>query len=303
VVENNLRGIAAMALAVMSFSGMDTLLKLFSQHYPPLQIGAMRGAASLPFMLIAVVLTGRLRDLKPVRIHLHLLRGVLSVVMIVGFVYGVKALSLASTYSIYLSAPLLIAALSVPLLGERIGWRRWAAIVVGLIGVLVILRPSSANVLSLAALAVFVSAITYAVSAIVVRILARTDTAISTIVWQMVLLTVFAGVLAAAHWQPVQREHLLWLLGVGVFGALGQWLFTIAFRTAPPSVVAPFEYTALLWGVAIDWMLWGALPSSRVYVGGGIVIASGLYLIWRERLAYRQRLSDLEKGRVMTAAP
>jgi drug/metabolite transporter (DMT)-like permease len=279
-----------MALAVLSFSGMDTMLKLFSQHYPPMQVGAMRGAASLPFMLLVVAVMGRFRDLKPVRIRLHLLRGVLSVIMIFGFVQGVKVLTLASAYSIYLSAPLLIAAMSVFLLGERIGWRRWMAISVGLVGVMVILRPSTSSILSVGALAVFISALTYSLSAIVVRMLAKTDTAVSTIVWQLLLLTVFAGLLAASQWQPIQREHWPWLFGVGFFGAVGQWLITTAFRTAPPSVVAPFEYTALLWGISIDWMLWNALPSSRVYIGGGIVIASGLYLIWRERLAYQQTL-------------
>jgi drug/metabolite transporter (DMT)-like permease len=130
-----------------------------------------------------------------------------------------------------------------------------------------------------------VSALTYALSAIVVRVLARTDTAVSTIVWQLALLSVFAGLLAIPSWQPLQSEHRLWLAGVGFFGAMGQWLLTMAFRTAPPSVVVPFEYTALLWGVSIDWLLWDALPGSRVLIGGAIVIASGLYLIWRERLA------------------
>jgi drug/metabolite transporter (DMT)-like permease len=283
--SDNLRGIVAMACAVAAFSGMDTLLKLFSTHYPPMQVSTMRGLASLPFMIVVILATGRLRDLKPVRFRLHLLRGMLSVVMIYGFVHGVRELTLANTYAIYLSAPLLIAALSVPLLREHIGWRRWTAICVGLVGVMVILRPSASSMLSLGAVAIFISAITYAISAIIVSVLARTDTAIGTIMWQMILLTVFAGALAIADWQPVQREHLPWLVGVGIFGALGQWLITMAFRTAPPSVVAPFEYTALLWGVAIDWTLWGALPSSRVYVGGGIVIASGLYLIWRERMA------------------
>jgi len=291
---NNLKGIAAMALAVLSFSGMDTMLKLFAQHYPPMQVGAMRGAASLPIMLLAIALTGRLRDLKPVRFRLHLLRGVLSVIMIYGFVQGVKVLSLANAYSIYLSAPLLIAAMSVPLLGERIGWRRWAAISIGLIGVFIILRPSAASMLSIGSIAVFISAITYSLSAVIVRMLAKTDTAVSTIFWQLLLLTVFAGVLAFSQWQPIQREHLSWLFGVGLFGALGQWLITTAFRTAPPSVVAPFEYTALLWGVSIDWVLWSALPSSRVYFGGSIVIATGLYLIWRERVAYLQQTQTLK---------
>jgi len=275
-----------MALAVLAFSCMDVLLKLFSQHYAPMQISAMRGVASLPFMLLAIAVTGRLRSIKPVRFRLHLLRGVLSVVMIFGFVYGVKVLSLANAYAIYLSAPLLIAALSVPMLGERIGWRRWAAICVGLVGVIVILRPSSSNILSLGAVAVFISAFMYAMSAVVVRVLARTDTAASTIFWQLALLSLFAGVLSISQWQPIRSEHFAWLAGVGLFGAIGQWLITTAFRTAPPSVVAPFEYSCLLWGISFDYLLWDALPSSRVYLGGGIVIASGLYLLWRERLAY-----------------
>jgi drug/metabolite transporter (DMT)-like permease len=295
--SNNLRGITAMIFAVLAFSGMDTLLKLFSQHYPPMQIGAMRGLASLPFFIVVLAATGRFRDLKPVRFRLHLLRGALSLVMLYGFVYGLKELTLANTYSIYLSTPLLVAALSVPMLRERIGIQRWIAICVGLAGVLVILKPSASSFMSLAALAVFASAFTYALSAVVVRVLARTDTAASTVVWQLALLTVFAGVLALPHWQPLRSEHILWLVGVGFFGAMGQWLITMAFRTAPPSVVVPFEYTALLWGVSIDWMLWDTLPSSRVLVGGAIVIASGLYLIWRERLA------ALTESQAETASP
>jgi drug/metabolite transporter (DMT)-like permease len=283
--SENLRGITAMIFAVAAFSGMDTMLKLFAQHYPPMQITMLRGVASLPFILAAIAATGRFRDLKPVRVSLHLVRGLLSIGMLYGFVYGIRTLSLADAYSIYLSAPLIIAAISVPLLAEHIGWRRWLAIAAGLVGVLIILRPSTSSFLNVGALAVFASAVTYALSAIIVSVLKRTDTAVSTVVWQLAVLTVGAGVLAIPVWQPIASEHLPWLVGVGFFGALGQGLITTAFRTAPPSVVAPFEYTALLWGIGIDWALWEVFPSSRIFFGGSIVIASGLYLIWRERVA------------------
>jgi drug/metabolite transporter (DMT)-like permease len=96
-------------------------------------------------------------------------------------------------------------------------------------------------------------------------------------------MTVFAALLAAPHWVPIRREHWGWLAGIGAVGALGSRMMTEAFRSAPASVVAPFEYVALLWGVAIDWTVWNVLPTSRVYFGGGSVIASGLYLISRER--------------------
>jgi drug/metabolite transporter (DMT)-like permease len=283
--SENLKGITAMVFAVAAFSAMDTMLKLFAQHYPPMQITMLRGVASLPFILLAIIATGRLRELKPVRVSLHLVRGLLSIGMLYGFVFGIRTLSLADAYSIYLSAPLIIAAVSVPLLGERIGWRRWLAIGTGLIGVLTILRPSTSSFLNIGALAVFASAVTYALSAIIVSVLKRTDTAVSTVVWQLAVLTVGAGVLALPVWRPIAFEHLPWLVGVGFFGALAQGLITSAFRTASPSVVAPFEYTALLWGIGIDFVLWDVFPSSRVYFGGSIVIASGLYLIWHERVA------------------
>src|ERR1700752_1491531 len=118
--SQRLRGIVAMLLSVGFFSGMDVLLKLLAGHYPAVQVSALRGAASIPFVLLAVAVTGRWRDLKPVRWGLHLVRGVLAIVMLSTFVYAVNLLPLADAYSIFLAAPLIVTALSVPLLGERV---------------------------------------------------------------------------------------------------------------------------------------------------------------------------------------
>src|SRR6185437_15122331 len=98
-------------------------------------------------------------------------------------------------------------------------------------------------------------------------------------------MTMFAAAMAAPGWVSIRQEDWVLLVGIGLFAATGQHLLTEAFRQAPPAVVAPFEYTALLWGILIDWAIWGVFPSLRVYVGGSIVIGSGLYLIWRERAA------------------
>ena len=273
-----------MTTAVAAFSGLDATLKLFSQHYPPMQVAVLRGLASLPFMLLPVLALGRLADLKPRRFGMHLLRGALSVAVLGGFIYAVRVLSLANAYSIFLAAPLIVTALSVPLLGDRVDWRTWLAISIGLIGVLTMLRPSASALVTLGALAALLSATAYSFSAIALRVLTRTDTTASVVFWTLGLMTVFAGVIAAPQWVPLQRAHLKWLVAMGAFGSIGQLLFTEAFRSAPPSIVAPFEYTALLWGVAIDWAMWDVLPAGRIYLGGSIVIASGLYLIWRERL-------------------
>ncbi|HWX69064.1 MAG TPA: DMT family transporter [Steroidobacteraceae bacterium] len=281
--EGRLRAIATMIAAVAVFSFMDGILKLLAAHYPPMQVAALRGATSLPFTLLPVLLGGRLRELRPRRWRMHLLRGLLSVVVIGGFVYAVRVLSLANAYSVFLSAPLIVAALSVPLLGERVDRRNWVAILIGLAGVLTMLRPSASGLSTFGALAALVGATAYALSAIAVRVLTRSDTTVSVVFWTVGLMTLFATAIAAPRWVPIAHDHWKWLLGLGLLAATGQYLLTEAFRSAPPSVVTPFEYTALLWGVAIDRVVWHVLPSARVCVGGGIVIVSGLYLIWHQR--------------------
>ncbi len=277
-----LKAIALMLAAVAAFSGMDAQLKLLSQHYPPMEVVVLRGASSMPFMLLALIFLGRLRDLKPVRFGMHLLRAVLMLLVLIAFVYAVRVLSLANAYAIFLAAPLIVTALSVPLLGERVGWRRWGAICVGLIGVITMLHPSASGLISLGAVAALVSATAYSFNVIALRIVTRTDTTASVVFWMIGLMTVLGALIAAPDWVAIRGEDWTLLVAIGVFSAIGQHLLTEAFRNAPPSVVAPLEYTALLWGILIDRIVWGVLPTSRVYIGGGIVIASGLYLIWRE---------------------
>jgi drug/metabolite transporter (DMT)-like permease len=145
------------------------------------------------------------------------------------------------------------------------------------------LRPSTSGLAGFGALAALLGAGAYALSAIAVRVLTRTDTTVSVVFWTVGLMTLFAGAIAAPGWVSIASADWKWLVALGVLAASGQYLLTEAFRSAPPSVVAPFEYTALLWGVGIDRVVWHVLPSLRVCLGGGIVIASGLYLIWHER--------------------
>ncbi len=280
--QSRLKGIACMLVAVGVFAFMDSLLKFLTEHYPTMQVSAMRGFASLPFVLLPLVYTGRYAELKPVRWKLHLMRGLLSVFLLATFVYAIRVLSLADAYSIFLSAPLLVTALSVPILGEKVGWHRWLAIAVGLCGVLVMLRPSSSSLMTVGALAAFVSAIAYAVSVVSVRVLSKTESNTSVVFWSMAIMTLVSTLFALPHWQPIRVEHFGAIVATGALGALAVHLLTLAYRSAPASRIAPFEYSALLWGVGIDWLAWDTLPGTRVYIGGGIVVLSGLYLIWRE---------------------
>jgi drug/metabolite transporter (DMT)-like permease len=283
--EGRLRAIVSMVVAVAAFAGMDALLKMLSTSYPSMQVAVLRGAASIPFMLLPVLLTNRWAQLRPRRVPMHLLRGALQVLVLGCFIYAVRLLSLANVYAVFLAAPLMMTALSVPILKEHTDARGWCAIVVGLMGVLIMLKPSAAGFLSLGSLLALVGALAYAVSAIAVRVLTRTDTTASVAVWTISLMTLMALTLALPHWVALEPRHYPWLILLGALAAVGTYGLTEAFRSAPAAVVAPLEYTALLWGILIDRVVWHVLPSTRILVGGAVVIGSGLYLIWRERNA------------------
>ena len=278
------RSILVMLVAVVLFAMMDAGLKTLSERYPPFQVATLRGAASLPLVLAWSLATVGWKPLLRVRWPLHLLRGVIGVAMMASFVYALKRMPLSTAYTIFFVAPLLITAMSVPFLGERVGPRRWTAIAIGLLGVLVVLRPTGEGMASLAGLAVLLAAFGYAVSAITVRVLARSDSNQAMVVWLLALMALGAGVLAWPDWQPVRHDDLWLIAAIGVVGALGQYAITLAFRHGEASLLAPLEYTALVWGVLLDATIWGVLPDSVTWLGAAIIVASGLYLLRRERV-------------------
>jgi len=237
----------------------------------------------LPLVTIWVLIDGGPRQLLRVRWALHLLRGVLSIVMLAAFIYALRTLPLAETYSLFFIAPLIITALAALVLGERVDWRGWAAIGAWFCGTLIVLRPTGAGVLTLAGLAVLVSASGYAVSAIAVRVLGRSDSTQAMVFWMLMMTSVFATALAWRDWTPIQPDHWLVLGGLAVSGAVGQYAITDAFRRAAASRIAPLEYTALIWGIILDRVLWGTLPDAITLTGAGVIIASGLYLLRREQ--------------------
>jgi len=272
-----------MLLAMAALSVMDAAMKQLVGHYSPIQVAALRGLVSLPFVVAWVYWRERtFVTLIRVRWRWHLARGVLAILMLTSFIYAISGMPLSEAYTLFFVAPLMITALSVPLLKESVDRRRWMAILVGFGGVIIVLRPGFAG-LNLMAIAVLVGAICYSLSAISVRILGRTDSTGAMSFWFIAMVAIGAGLLALPNWQPVRASDAFWLIGMGVTGALGQLLITEAFKCAPVSVIAPFEYSTLFWGLLLDLVLWGDLPGPIVYVGAAIIIGSGLYLIHRER--------------------
>ena len=278
----NRRNITMMLIAAAVFSLMDMAMKLLSAHYPAMQVAALRALVSLPLVGAYVVWRGAHRTLLQIRWPMHLLRAVLGIAMLALFAYGLKTLSLAEAYTIFFIAPALITALSVVFLKERVNRGQWIAVAVGMGGVLVALRPSGAGFFTMGGLAVLCAATFYAVSAISARILSRTDRSEHMVLWLMVMMAIGATALALPGWLPLRAEDTLLLCALAVTGFVGQLAITEAFGSGEASKVAPFEYSALAWGVGLDWLLWQVLPDHYTMLGAAIIIASGIYLIRHE---------------------
>ena len=273
-----------MLVAVGSLSLMDASLKILSPHYSTFQVTSLRGWSTLPFVVLWLAFRGGFGQLLHVRYGLHLIRGCLGITALASFTYAVRHLPLTDAYAIFFVSPLLITALAVPILRERVDWRRWIAIAIGFGGMLIVLRPAGAGSISLAGLAVLATAVCYALSAITVRLLGRTDSTGSMVFWVMLIVAVGAGVIALPTWRPIQAVHWPAIAALAVTGSIGQYAVTEAFRRGEASVIAPFEYTSLAWGLGLDWFIWHTLPAPVALIGAALIIASGIYLVRRERV-------------------
>lgn len=280
------RGIIAMLLAVAFFAAMDAGMKALTQYHSPMQIACLRGALAWPFVVLWLWQSGQVKHLLKARWSLHLLRAALGITMLWAFVFSLQSLALADAYAIFFAAPFIITLLSAWWLKEYVAPRQYVVLAIGLAAVFYMLKPDAGQWFSLGALGALLAAFCYAVSAITVRVLARTDGAGNMVFWLMTFLTLGAGVLALPNWQPLQPALWSVYLLIGVAGFLGQITITEAFRIAPAAVVAPFEYTALLWGISFDIVLWQLYPDSRVLLGASVIMLCGLYLLWQQKRAH-----------------
>ena len=273
-----------MLIAAAMFSCMDALLKTLSGTYPAMQVTALRGLVAMPLVCLYI---GWRREFGAVfsprlRWRLHLMRGVLAVLTMTLFTFGLKSMGLAEAYTLTFVAPLIVTVLAVPVLKETVLPRHWVAIAAGLCGVVVALRPDGTTFFSVGALAVLAAAVTYALGSVVGRLICRTEPSATLVFWTTVSMAAGGSVLGQSSWVAIVPGHWPVLLGLAVTGFLAQLAITEAVRHGQAAAVAPFEYSALAWAVALDWMFWHTVPDAYTLTGGAIIIASGIYLIRRE---------------------
>jgi len=275
------RGIAFMLLSVALFSGMDGLIKWLGAEYPTLQIVFFRSLFAFVPLSVLLYRSGSLAALKTRSLLGHGLRAMAGLSAMSIFFYAFTQMPLANVIAIGFAAPLFVTALSVPLLGERVGPRRWTAIVLGFVGVLIMVRPDD-GVFAPVAWLVLAGTVFYALAMIFVRRLSRTETSIAIVFYFTLACTLASGAVLPFVW--VTPDALGWLLlaAVGLIGGLAQLAMTVAFRLAEASVVAPFDYSAMLWTALIGYLFWQEVPGLNIWLGVVVVVASGLYIAQRE---------------------
>lgn len=279
-------GILLALAAFALFTGMDVAIKLLGGRYHLLQVLFLNALFALATVLVVGALRVGPRRMRTSRARLHALRWFVSVGSAAALFWCFPRMPLADVYAIVFTAPLLITALSVPLLGERVGWRRWTAVAVGFGGVLVILDPGG-GVLSAPALVALLAAVCHALNMIMVRLIAARGGADEPV--EMLGVVAHALTVAAAAglmplvWVTPSPPDLALFAAAGIIAGSGFMLLALAFRSAPAATVAPFQYSQMLYGVLAGLLVFGDAPGPRVLLGATIVAASGLYVLARER--------------------
>ena len=274
-------GIAFAVAGLFGMSLMDACAKLLGEGYAVSQIILARNGVGAFAVLAFVIASGRLRVLRVHRFGSLALRTVFS--LLAGFLFftGLRYLPLADAFAIAFTAPLFITALSVPFLGEHVGPRRWGAVLVGFAGALVVIQPGTDS-FRLEALLPLGAALAYAVTMLVSRKLTREMTTSAIMFWSSLGAALAVLMLMPFQWKTPGPADLGTFLFMGLIGTLGMSLITQGYRYAPAAVIAPFDYSALLWAVILGWLIWNDVPAPHVWLGAALLIASGLYILHRE---------------------
>ncbi len=274
-------GIACVAGGIFFLTLSDASAKWLGATYNPLQILFMRALIALPFVTALALWLGGRRVLRTMHPGLHLMRGAINVISASCFYLGLQALPLAETTAIAFAAPLFVTALSVLILKERVDGKRWLAVLAGFAGVLIVVRPGT-QAFQAATLLPLTTALLYAVMMITARGINRAE-GMLTITFYIVLgQLVWSSLGLAWVWRAPAAEDLPYFGAVALFSTLGLTLITQGFRIGPASVVAPFDYTGLVWATILGWIFWREAPDAYACLGAVFIAGSGVYIAVRE---------------------
>jgi drug/metabolite transporter (DMT)-like permease len=288
-LSDSLRGILLMCGGVSMFPFMNVAVKLLAVHYPAAQITWARFTGHLIVMLVVFLPQHRWGLLRARRPVVQIGRSVLMLASNLVFVMAIGRVPLATASAIGFSAPLIVTALSVPLLHEQVGWRRWSAVVVGFAGTLMVIRPGS-GFREPAVLLLLASSFAYALYMIATRFAGRHDSAATGIIFAALFGSLgMSLVMPFVFVMPRSILDGLLFCSLGLLGGFGHYLVIRAFQLGPAAVIAPLGYVELIGTVILGYVVFGNFPDLWTWAGAGVIIASGIYIAWRERRRREER--------------
>ena len=298
--QNYLGGIALRLLAMVSLSLMFVLVKLIAESgVHILESLFWRQAVVIPLVFAWAMSHGGIASLKTQRIGAHARRATMGLIGMACNFGGMIFLPMAEATTINLSVPIFAVIFAALILGEPTGWQRWSAVIIGFIGVLVVLNPAASftggfsGEHGMGTLIALGGALMTALITIAIRDLGRTENATTIVFWFSLLSMLPLGIALPFVFTPHSSYVWLLLLGLGFSGAVVQMSLTGALRLAPVAVVIPMDYSALLWSIACGWWFFGTLPADTTWIGAPLIIASGLFIAWREHRLHIQRTKDI----------
>ena len=287
-------GICLMLLAVLLFSMNDALGKWLVSTYAVAQLLLIRSLAAL-VVLAPMVMSAGWRTLFAIdRPWLMALRCLFTTLEVASFYFAVVYMPLADAITFWMAAPIYVAALSPLLLGEHVGWRRWTAIGIGFVGVLIALQPSAAT-LTLPALIALGGSLLFALMMLTGRALRGTPD-LALVFWPTAAAGLFGALLAPADWISPSVGDLLMLVLLGVVALAAHWATNRSLKLADAATVTPYQYTLLVWAIIFGWLFFSETPRLSMLIGAGVIVASGLYIFFREQqLGRRAGIPAVEK--------
>lgn len=308
-VDDNARGIFYLCAGLFIFSFQDVIIKQLSAEFPVHEMVFIRGLVATPLLLILVHYESGFAALRTDHLVLHLVRSVLMFCSYLFYYLAIVAIPITTAISLFFTAPLVITALAVPFLGEKVGYRRWLGVLAGFAGVLIMLRPGL-GVFEPAALLAILSAFTYSVAQLLSRRLGMTDPASTMAFYTAMIFTYIGGMMGfiihvsgfapndhpsldflLRPWKMPGGLEFAMLVTIGVISAMGIYLLSQAYRIGAANTVAPFEYTSMLWAIILTYLVWGVTPDLYTLAGALVIVGAGIYVLQREGIKRKKPLA------------
>ena len=281
----NLRGMAMMAASTVCFAAMHAAVRHLSETLHPFEVTFFRNLFGI-FVVIPLLMRGGLGILRTTQWGLHWARAILQLASMFAFFYALSITPLADAAALGFTAPICVTLLGMAFLGERVGIRRWSAIVVGFLGTFLILRPGFAEV-GLGQALVLASSLLWGWCLLVIKILGRTESSATITAYMVILMAPLSLGPALFVWQWPSGEQLAWAIFIGSIGTLGQFLMIYSVKVAETSVVMPLDFLKLIWAALLGYFFFAQVPDLWTWLGGTVIFGSAAYIAWREHVLRR----------------